>query len=95
MFLVGKFKYFCRLFADLIAILCKKMNFFANSSIVTKYCKGAIYGILRQLSQTGKFHWFGFQPDHIKKQNAPDSGQAFFVPDLTGPGLAQGLEDTV
>ena len=28
----------------------------------------------------------------MEKQNAPDSGQAFFVPDLTGPELAQGLE---
>ena len=28
-----------------------------------------------------------------EKQNAPDSGQAFFVPDLTGPGLAQRLEN--
>ena len=39
--------------------------------------------------------WVRIPTGSHEKQNAPDSGQAFFVPDLTGPGLAQGLEVSV
>ena len=71
MFLVGKFKYFCRLFADLIENLCKRIKFFKNNKTTIEYCKSAIYGILVQLSRPQKLYRFGSQPDHMR-HDAPD-----------------------
>ena len=74
-----------------MAVLAVPFVILYNYLIINNYNLVSVTQLV--LLSTIKSTIWDSQPDHMKKQNAPDSGQAFFVPELTGPGLAQRLEN--